>query len=801
MIKNYIKVAFRNLLKNRSFSFINIFGLALSMSVCLVLIMLIADQKNNDHYNSKRDHIYRITHTRLNNSDFVNVFATTPLPLADKMLSDYADLNSAVRIRRGFGNDWIGVGQNVNIPIGGFFVDPGFIDLFEYELLSGDAETALKQPNSVVLKEKTAEKLYGAKDPMGEIITVGDLGDYLVTGIIKDNKEQSHIKFEALASLSSLERLEEQDSLLMASVNNWRNRHSGWVYVELNEAASVATVEEHLEQINQEMYAGDEDFQHRFKLQALTEISPGPLMGNDIGPGLPLIFVYFLTGLALVVMISASFNYMNLSIARALTRAREVGVRKVSGASRTQLILQFLTEAIVLALIALAVSHAILFLLKPAFSQLHFSQLLQWNLRQDEVVFLYSIVFSLLIGIVSGIVPALLLSSFQPIKVLKDLSGIKLLSKMGLRKFLIVGQFVLSLVFIITATLIFNQLKLMVGADFGFTTENIVNVKLNNTSFKQYKAELIKYPEIEYVTAASHIPAAGTMYGLDLKKNWEDEDGSEMAYFNVDEDYITMLNLELIAGKNFQQLDWGAHEVIINEKTVEAYDLGSADQAIDQFLIDEDDSTQYRIVGVISNYHHQMLIMEMSPMMLVYNPEQANIAHIAYYPEQKEAGIKRLEQAFVTVNPGLKIDYEPFSDQLIFYYDLLFGDIVKIIGLATALALVIACLGLLGIATYTVETKTKEVGIRKVLGATSWQLVMQLSKGFIGILGISIVIAVPLAYFMNNLWLQQFAFRVSITAGVIGFGVLTLLVLGVLTIGSQTLRAGSINPVDSLRSE
>ena len=196
-----------------------------------------------------------------------------------------------------------------------------------------------------------------------------------------------------------------------------------------------------------------------------------------------------------------------------------------------------------------------------------------------------------------------------------------------------------------------------------------------------------------------------------------------------------------------------------------------------------------------------MLIMEMAPMMLVYNPEEANIAHIAYYPEQKSEAIKRLDQAWATVNPELKIDQQQMADQLIFYYDLLFGDIVTIIGFATALALVIACLGLLGIATYTIETKTKEVGIRKVLGASTSQLVMQLSKGFVSILVIAIVIAVPLAYFMNNLWLQQFAFRVSITAGVIAFGVFTLLVLGVLTIGSQTMRAGSINPVDSLRSE
>lgn len=242
MFKNYLKVAIRNLLKNRSFSFINIFGLAMGMSVCLVLIMLVADQKNNDRYNSNRDKIYRITHNRLNTDDFISLYATTALPLADKLTSEYDDVDFAVRIRRGFGTDWIGIEQNVNIPIGGFFVDPEFIDLFQLEMLAGDAKTALKQPNSVVLKEETALKLYGATDVVGKIITVGELGDYIVTGVLKDNGEQSHIKFEALASLSSLTIIEEQDSLLRASVGNWKNRTSGWVYIQLKEGVEVATV-------------------------------------------------------------------------------------------------------------------------------------------------------------------------------------------------------------------------------------------------------------------------------------------------------------------------------------------------------------------------------------------------------------------------------------------------------------------------------------------------------------------------------------------------------------------------------
>jgi putative ABC transport system permease protein len=801
MLKNYVKVAIRNLLKNRSFSFINIFGLAMGMSVCLVLIMLVADQKNNDRYNTNRDQIYRITHNRLNTDEFVSLFATTPLPLADKLTNEYDDVDYAVRIRRGFGTDWVGIEQNVNIPIGGFFVDPEFIDLFQLEMLAGDARTALKQPNSVVLKEETAHKLYGKTDVIGKIITVGDLGDYIVTGVLKDNNEQSHIKFEALASLSSLTQIEEQDSLLTASVNNWKNIWNGYVYLQLKDEVSVATVEEHLAAINVEIYSEMEDYNQKFALQPLTKISPGPLMGNEIGPFLPLIFVYFLSGLAFVVMLSASFNYMNLSIARALTRAKEVGIRKVSGATKPQLIIQFLTEAVLLSIVALIISHGVLYLLKPAFTQLHFSQLLQWDLRQDTEVLLYSLGFSLIIGLLAGIIPAMTLASFQASKVLKDLSGIKLFSKLGLRKFLIVAQFSLSLIFIISASLVFNQLKSMVSADFGFKTADIVNVQLNNTSYQQLKTELQKYPIVANVTTASHIPASGSTWGTTLKKKWEDEVELDMAYFNVDEDYISSLDLKLLAGTNFEHLQVEANEIVINEKTLDVFELGTPAEAVGQYLIDADDSASLKIVGVLQDYNHQMLIMDMAPMMLRYNPEETSMAQVTFLPGKNKEGEALIESTFTTINPGLIVDYEAFDTQLAFYYNLLFGDIVTVVGIATVLALIIACLGLLGMATYTIETKTKEVGIRKVLGATSKQLVLQLSRGFMSILVLAIVIAVPIAYFLNNLWLQEFAFRVPISIGVIGFGVFILLILGILTIGSQTYRATTINPVDHLRNE
>lgn len=800
MLKNYFKIAIRNLAKYKSFSIINILGLALSMSVCLVLIMVVADQASNDRYISNSDSIYRINTIDLDEDNIFNTYATAPLPLWGKLQKEYDGIISATRIRRGFGNDWIEIDQNVNIPIGGFFVDPAFLTIFEYELESGNPETALSQPNSVVLKKKTAQKLYGDKNPVGEIITVGELGDYIITGVLRDNKEKSHIKFEALASISSLLQIEEQDSLISASVNNWRNHFSGWIYLELDQNKSISALEKDLLTINKEIYSEVEDRNIKFSLQALTDISPGPLRGNEIGPTLPMLFVYFMGGLALIVMISASFNYMNLSMARALNRAKEVGIRKVSGATKRQLISQFLMEAIILSLGALLISYVILIALKPSFQDLNFSRLLHWDLQDNSTVYLISILFAITVGFLSGLGPALLLSSFRPIKVLKDLSGIRLISRTGLRKVLIVAQFSISLIFIISVSVLSKQINLFFNAEFGFTTGNIINARLNNISYSQLKTELLSKSPVQLVSGATHIPASGMTKSTNILIDPADNEGVYTGYFSVDEDYLEMLGLNLLSGTNFKNLTKNSNEVIINVTAVEKFGYKSIPSVLGELIYD-DDSVEYRIIGVVEDYHHQAMTAQIIPMFLQYNPEEVSIVHVKLVDINDNQGTMAIESAYSSINPDIKTTYKPFQEELIEFYDLMFGDLKKIVGIASILALVIACLGLLGMATYTVETRLKEVSIRKILGATDKQLIYQLSRGFLILLLVAIVISAPIAYILNNQWLELIAYRVEITFGLIAGGIGILILFGILTIGSQTYRAGSMAPIDNLRSE
>ncbi|MBT1705472.1 ABC transporter permease [Chryseosolibacter indicus] len=806
MIKNYILVAFRSLKRNRFFSVINIFGLAISMSICLGIIMLVADQLTYDRYNTKRDRIYRVITRNLNpdGSPSGNDYATSPLPLAKTLADKYAGIEDAVRIRRGFGNPWIEFEQNVNIPLAGFFADPKILDVFEYELEYGDATTALMEPYSVVLTKKAARKLFKQENPVGEVIKVGKLGEYKVTGVIKEKLFKSHIVFEALASYATVESLEANNTI--GKDDNWDNYTAGWVYLLLNNKTSINEIEGHLNEITKKYRTDDgsasekQVLQHY--LQNICDVTPGPFINNPIGPFMPLIFVYFFGGLALIVMLTSCFNYTNLSIARSLTRAREIGVRKVNGASRFQIFGQFIAEAIALSLIALLASLVLLVLVKPFLINLKFAQVLRWDLEGNFYVYMLFLIFSVVVGILAGFFPAAILSKFQPVKVLKNAVGrLKLFSRLGLRKTLLVVQFSLSLIFIISVVLLYNQLMLFIKADHGFDMQNRIVARLNDASYQLLKNELKQYSNIENVAAASHVPASGVTYG-DMFKREISEASINMSYYSVDEHYLSNLNLSLIAGENFKELaeETNKDYILINESSVKAFHFSSAHDAVGKYLFNESDSSKLTIIGVVKDYNHQILMSKINPMALRYNPEQYHIIQIKYNGSYEQAA-KALEAAWQKVNPTLKIDYNAFKEEIQFFYKTVFSDFVSIIGVISMLAIIISCLGLLGMATYTTETRLKEISIRKVLGSGDSALVFLLSKGFILLLVIAITIAVPVAWMINNLWLQHIAYRTQIDFSVIATSVSIVVILGCVTIASQTWRAAYANPVDNLRNE
>jgi putative ABC transport system permease protein len=802
MLRNYIVTAIRSLKRHRFFSVINIFGLAVAMSICMAMIMLIADQMMYDRHNTKRDRIYRVNSVRIdekfNRIDGLST-ATTTTALRPELLEKYTGVEKAVRIVRGFGNNWLGLDhQNVNIPLAGYYVDPEFFDFFEFEFQHGDPATALREPYAVVLTRKAANKLFKEENPVGQNIKVGEF-TYTVTGVLKETSNKSHIVFDGVASMATVEaRSPEQ-------LHSWTDFWNGWLYVLIEPNKTPATLQRDLDKIFDEHIASiknPEVYKMRYAIQGLNEITPGPLVNNAIGPSLPWMFVYFLGGLAAVIMLTSCFNFTNLSIARSLTRAREIGVRKVTGAARWQIFVQFLSESVVVSFCSLAVACLFLLLLKPMILSLTFAQAFKWDLEANYFVFGIFVVFAALVGILAGLFPAVVLSGFNAVSVLKNLSSVKLFSRVRLRKVLLVSQFTLSLLFILTVIVMYNQLNFFMSKDHGFSMANNVMVKLNNTDATLLKNELLKYNNIDNVSAASHVPAAGTSYGDGFKKSADEKEWTSLNYFLVDEDYIRNMEVKLIAGKFFsaEQGESNKNFLVINEEAVKAFHYESPIDAIGEEVIYQPDSLKRTIIGVIRNYNHEFLFAKISPMALMYAPDRLGVLQVKYTGTH-EAALESINKAWAKVNPDLKIDFKDLDDEIHMFYDTILGDAVNIFTTVTCLAIIISCLGLLGMATYTTETRLKEISIRKILGSSNGALIYLLSKGFLSIIIIAILIAVPAAYFLNTMWLELIAYHINFDIWTIVIGVLFLLLFGGITIGSQTWRAAFINPVDNLKNE
>ena len=803
MIRNYFIVALRNLKRFKFFSFINIFGLAVSMTICIAVIMLVADQLSYDRFNTKRDRIYRILSVPVNNAGVEQggmENATSPMALRDNLFNNYSGIEKVVRLKRGFGNNWMEIdGSDVNLPVKGFFADPEVLDFFEFELLHGDSRNALTNPYSVVLTFPAAKKLFKEDNPVGQTLKVGqDL--YTVTGVLKNTSRKSHIVFEGLASMATVRSKQQSKEL-----DDWLNFWGGWTYILLDENDDKIKITGFLDELYSKHIAtvtNPDQYRARFKLQSLTNITPGELINNSIGPSMPWIIVYFLSGLAGIIMITSCFNFTNLSVARALTRAKEIGVRKVNGATRSQIFFQFLSESVLVSMFALATAVIAVWLIKPFILQLNFARIFQWDLQANTWVYAVFFLFALVVGLLAGILPATVLSGFEPVKVLKKLSDVRLFSRIALRKSLIVAQFTLSLIFIISVIILYNQLQLFTGKDHGFSMKNNLVVRLNGSSAERLKTELAKYSNIINSAASSHVPAIGESRADNFRKYPADKEWTSISYFTADEDYLNNLSIDLVAGKFFQQdqAETNKQYVVINEATVKALHFKSGLDALGQELLYQQDSSRKTIIGIVKDYNHEILFSKIEPMALLYQPQQVSFLHVRY-SGQKESALQTVSKAWKAINPDSKLDCESFEEKVSMFYDTIFGDLVKIVGVIAVLAILISCMGLMGMATYATETKIKEISIRKVLGSSERQLVLLLSHGFLKLLLIAVAIGTPLSWILNDLWLSMIAYRTSMDLPVFSTGILILLVLGAVTIGSQTLRGAFTNPVNNLRND
>jgi putative ABC transport system permease protein len=687
----------------------------------------------------------------------------------------------------------------------GLMTDASFFEVFNFPLEKGNQQTALNDARAIVLTHNAAEKLFGQQEPLGQTISFGDFGEFHVTGVLRPFAGKTHFEFEVLGSLEALPLLEKQGKASPV-LENWNNYYMTYLYFTLRDGHSINEVERALPEISAKYYAGlqleTRDKGYEFYVQPLKEITPGPLLSNQMGNGLPTLVLIFMGVLSAVVMIMACFNYTNLMIAKSLTRAREIGVRKVMGARRFQVFTQFVGEATVFSIIALFFSWILLQLLKPAFLELSIGNSFEISLEEDYGLYLYFLAFAIVVGLIAGLLPAGYLSAFRPIKVLKDTGGQKVYSRLAFRKVLIVAQFALSVVFVIVVLVIYKQVNFVMNKDLGIDDSNILNVRLQGVEYEKFANEVANVPGVVRVGGVSHQLGTGADRASDYKRNFADEP-FVMRDFIVDNNYIDNLGLTFLSGKNFDPSKEGVLErhVILNERALQDFDLKDPVSAIGQTIY-ADDSLALTVIGVVRNFNFRPLTYEIGPLVLRYNVKGLMYASAKVIPGQEESVKAHVAAIWKRFDAVHEFNGKMMTDEIADgYKNGGFYDIIKIVGYVSFLAITLACLGMLGMAMYTTQTRIKEIGIRKVMGAESLQVVVALSRSFFALILIAIIIGVPLGYTFGRLFLESFAYKIPISFILIGSGVIIIVVLGSLTIVSQTWRAATMNPVNSLRYE
>lgn len=795
MFKRYIVITFRNLQRQRLFTFINIAGLAVSMTVCLIVLISVRENFSYDNFHPAASRTWRITTHAQTPDGRKYHMASVPLPMGAALKNNYAAVENEATLYGVLNGE--GKIDKKKIYISGTFATPSFFEVFGFKLAAGDPRTALVTPNSIVLTAETAQRFFGTNDPMGKVIQFDRFGSFIVSGVMEPAPSKSHIDYEAFAAMSSVPLL-EQSKVLPDKLNNWDQVQSSYTYVVMRRGEKLSALESALKD-QAHRYDGlvqKGQGSMAFEPQALSKITPSQELVDDIGGTPPWGKILAEIGVALGLIICACFNYTNLSIVRSLQRAKEVGVRKVNGAQRWQIFLQFITESVIMCILSLIMAVLLLLLMQST----HFRGLPvpDNNLLEPRLLMLF-LLFSIVIGIVAGAVPAWALSAFQPAKVLKNLIDIKLFGGLGLRKTLIVIQFSLSLTAIIFLVTVYRQFHYKAIKDMGFYRKDVLNVPLADADFQRMKERMLQLKDVGTATASSGTLGMPRHCNFCVIRTGESKDRMEFGYYAGDADFLKVMHLRLLAGTTFPESASAEKEqyIIINEKAVSVMGIKSPADAIGRTLF-LSDSLPVSIIGVVKDFNFQPIEVNIRPMAIRFVPAEFHQLQLAMLKGDKEQQVADVKKIWAAMHPGEIFTSEWMDEQL--------GsrdgrEVVSMLGFLVFITTLIAALGLLGIVAYTSFTRRKEIAIRKVLGASAAGLLMLLSKNYIKLIVIAGCIALPLGYISSLLFLQIFAYRVS--TGILAMlgSFLFLVFLALVTIFSQTWRAIEVNPADNLRND
>jgi len=805
MFKNYLKVALRSLWKNKGFSAINIIGLAIGLAVCLLIVLYVVDELSYDKYNKNADRIYRIdADLYFNNTQFVA--AVSPEPMAATLLREYPQMEQMVRLNAQ--GDILVKKGNQNIQEHhAVFADSTFFKVFTVPMLKGNPATALTQPSSIVIDETTAKKYFNSTDVVGKTLYIDNSTNCKITGVIKDIPRQSHFHFSFIRPLMDSYR---------GNANEWlSNNNQSYILVKPGVTQSVmqAHVNEVVhkyvyKQLESLFHASEKDLQQQgnyfhYQLMPLTDIHLHSNKSYELEANGDVTYVYIFSVIAVFILLIACVNFMNLSTARSSNRAKEVGVRKVAGSSRSHLVSQFLTESVLISFFALLLAIGFSALMLPLFNQLAGKEM---HVSTLFSTWLFPVMLSLvlLVGCIAGSYPAFYLSSFQPIEVLKGKIA-KGFKSSWLRSSLVVFQFCISIILIIGTIVIYNQLDYIRSRKIGYNRDQVL--VLHNTwsldkQIKTFREELTKIPGVENATVTGNLPTA-----TDFNQNGWFRDATldakravVLTEFRVDENYVPTLGMQMIQGRNFSR-DFltDSAGILLNESAVKL--LGFKDP-LNQMLYRPNDSNKadvYHVVGVVKDFNFSSMHDKVGPLVIRLADNWGSIA-MRVNTKNLSSVITQVQNKWNSFVPG-----QPFS------YTFMDNDFNKIYQAEqrtgklfitfAVFAIFIACLGLFGLVTYAAEQRTKEIGIRKVLGANISGIVTMLSKDFAKLVLIASLIAFPLAWWAMNKWLQSFAYRINISWWIFVVAAIAAIVIALITVSFQAIKAAVANPVKSLRTE
>ncbi|HVW95077.1 MAG TPA: ABC transporter permease [Mucilaginibacter sp.] len=807
MIKNYIKTAFRNLLKNKGFTFINVFGLALGLATCLLIIFFVFDELSYDRFNVNADRIYRVD----NNIKFggnENVYAVSPAPTAAAMKADFPEIEKVARFRNNGGNQVKKGKQNI-VEARMVYADNSIFDIFTLPMINGSKENALTEPHTVVITEKIARKYFNSTNVVGQTLTFNDSTLFKITAVLKDIPKQSHFNFDFFLAMPGLEESKE---------NAWLSNNFN-TYVLLKKGADIKKLEAKMPefmirhagpQLESMIHLSFKEFEkagnyYRLSFFPLKDIHLYSNAVAELDANGDIKYVYIFSAVAIFILLIACVNFMNLSTARSSNRAKEVGVRKVLGSPRKHLIAQFLTESILVTLFATVIAILAAWLFLPVFNNMSgkelviTGQIISWLLPT-------LLILIIVIGCLAGSYPALYLSAFNPIEVLKGKVAAGFKGSI-FRNILVVFQFGISIFLIIGTLVIYNQLKYIQSKDLGYDRDHVMivrNVWSLGNGAKSFRDEVKNLAGVQNASLSGALPTGGygnsTTFFKDPVLNQKRAILTQV--WPADENYLPTLSIKLVKGRNFSKdMSTDTAGLIINEAAANYLAFANP---VGQFLYSPDDRMgktikQYHIIGVVRNFNFRSLKDNITPLMFRMDEDRGAVT-VRIRSANIPGIIQQVRNKYDSFSPTQAFAYS-FMDE---DFDSLYRSEQRIGSISvafTSLAIVIACLGLFGLAAYAAEQRVKEIGIRKVLGANISTIVTMLSKDFIILVLISILCATPIAWWAMHSWLQGFAYRQNIQFWILAAAGGGAIIIAFITISFQSVKAALTNPVKSLKSE